>query len=65
MLEQVLKEARVGGFVGLKFETMFALAELSNKTGGVAPARMQLASLENTARSRGFVLIARKAATMR
>jgi hypothetical protein len=64
-LEQLLKEANSYGLVTLKFETMLALTQLERKTGHAVAARTQVASLENSARAKGFLLIARKAAAER
>ncbi len=63
--EKVLREAREHGFVGVEFEARLALAEWEKKTGHDAAARNELAALEYSARSKGFGLIARKAAAAR
>jgi len=62
-LQQILKEARKHGYIGVEFEARLALAELDRKSGHGAAAHEQLASLERAANAKGFGLIARKAAT--
>lgn len=64
-LEQLLKEARERGFVGVELEARLALAESENKSGHIAAAQEQLVSLEKIASAKGFGLIARKAAARR
>jgi eukaryotic-like serine/threonine-protein kinase len=64
-LEQVLKEARDHGLVGVELEAMLTAAELEKRSGHSAIAQQQLASLERTARDKGFGLVARKAAAAR
>lgn len=63
--EKVLRDAREHGFVGVQFEARLALAEWEKKTGHDAAARIELAALESSARSKGFGLMARKAAAAR
>jgi DNA-binding winged helix-turn-helix (wHTH) protein/tetratricopeptide (TPR) repeat protein/TolB-like protein len=63
--EQVLKDARRHGYLGVEFEARLALAELDNKSGHGAAAQAQLTSLERAANAKGFGLIARKAAAAR
>ena len=64
-LEQVLKEARLYQFAGVEFEARLALAELEKKSGHDAASRTELTALESSARSKGFGLMARKAAATR
>ncbi len=64
-LQKVLSEARVHGFAGLEFEARLALAELDKQSGHDTAARAGLAALESSARSKGFGLMARKAAATR
>ena len=64
-LEKILKDARDHGFAGVEFETRLALAELEKKSGHEAASRTELSSLETSARSKGFGLVARKAAATR
>ncbi len=64
-LEKILKDARDHGFAGIEFEARLALAELEKKSGHVSASRTELAALESSARSKGFGLMARKAAATR
>lgn len=64
-LEKILKEARTYEFAGVEFEARLALAELEKKSGHVSAPRTELAALESIARSKGFGLMARKAAATR
>ncbi len=64
-LEKILKEARAYEFAGVEFEARLALAELEKKSGHVSASRTELAALESSARSKGFGLMARKAAATR
>jgi len=59
---KVLREARASGFAGLEMEARLAVAELEKKAGRLAAAAQQSAAVEKEARSRGFGLIARRAA---
>ena len=63
--EKVLRDAREHGFVGVEFEARLVLAEWEKKTGHDSAARIELAALESSARSKGFGLVARKAAAAR
>jgi eukaryotic-like serine/threonine-protein kinase len=64
-LQQILRQARAHNFAGTELEAMLAAAELEKRSGHMANAREQLASLESTARGKGFILVARKAAAAR
>jgi len=64
-LQQILREARAHSFAGMELEALLTSAELEKRSGHAALAREQLASLENAARGKGFVLVARKAAAAR
>jgi hypothetical protein len=64
-LEKVLKDARAHGFAGVEFESRLAVAELEKKSGHSATSRTELTALESSARSKGFGLMARKAAATR
>jgi tetratricopeptide (TPR) repeat protein len=64
-LEKVLKDARAHGFAGVEFEARLAAAELEKKSGHSATSRTELTALESSARSKGFGLMARKAAATR
>ena len=59
---KILKDAREHGFVGVEFEARLVLAEWEKKTGHDSAARIELAALESSARSKRFGLAARKAA---
>ena len=63
--EKVLRDAREHGFVGVEFQARLMLAEGQKKSGHDSAARTELAALESNARSKGFGLIARKAAAAR
>jgi eukaryotic-like serine/threonine-protein kinase len=65
LLEQIFRDARGHGFLGVELEVRLALAELARKTGHTSAAKEQLISLEKIARAKGFGLIARKAAAAR
>ncbi len=62
LLQQLLRDARQAGFLGLELETRLALAELAKKSGHVSAAQTQFSAVETAARAKGFGLIARKAA---
>ena len=64
-LEKILKEARAHGLVDIELEALLAAAELEKRSGHAATAQAQLASLERSAREKGFGLVARKAAAAR
>ncbi|MGC2181910.1 MAG: tetratricopeptide repeat protein, partial [Terriglobales bacterium] len=64
-VEEILDEARKQGFVGVEFEARLVLAEWEKKSGHDSAARTELAALESSARSKGFGLVARKAAAAR
>ena len=65
-LEVVSSEAAQAGFVGYELEARLGLAEMGVKTSGlVGTGRAALAALEKEARTRGFLLLARKAAAAR
>ncbi len=64
-VEEILAEARKRGFVGVEFEARLVLAEWEKKSGHDAAARTELAALESSAHSKGFGLVARKAAAAR
>lgn len=64
-LEQVLNDARSHGLLGIEFEARLTLAQLEKKSGRETAARLQFASLERAARTKGFGLVADKAAAGR
>ena len=61
MVEAIRSEADRYGYLSFVLETRLALAEIARKAGGPSEARTQLAALENDARAKGFLRIARKA----
>ena len=65
LFQRVGKDAHRYGFVGLELADKLALAELAVKTNHGAQSQMELHSLQNFARSRGFGLIARKAVLLK
>ena len=64
-LRSTLAESTRFGFVSYQLEARLALHELDLKSSRAAAARSQLAALEKEARTRGFNLIARRAAAAR
>jgi hypothetical protein len=62
---QVLRGACEPGFVGVEFEARLLLAEWEKKQDTNRRRDANLAALESSARSKGFGLVARKAATAR
>jgi hypothetical protein len=62
-IEAARSEARRAGRVGLEFEARLALGEIEMCSGRSAARRQRLEDLERDATAKGFVLIARKAAT--
>jgi serine/threonine protein kinase/tetratricopeptide (TPR) repeat protein len=64
-LESARAEARRAGRVGLRFEAELALGEIELASGRSAAARARLEQLERDARTRGFGLVAGKAARAR
>jgi serine/threonine protein kinase/tetratricopeptide (TPR) repeat protein len=63
-LESSRAEARRAGRVGLEFDAELALAEVELAAGQSAMARSRLGNLEKKARTRGFELVAGKAARL-
>ena len=61
LLQRVALDAHRLGFVGLELADELALAELASKTKHGAQAQLQFHALQNSAASKGFGLIARKA----
>ena len=61
-LRGINREARSYGFAGIEFATELALAELATKTNHGVEAQMKFRALQTSASSKGFGLIARKAA---
>jgi tetratricopeptide (TPR) repeat protein len=62
-LQHVQQQAIRHRFLSLAYEARLALADLEQRTGKVAAAKAQLASLHESARVNGFGLIARKVAS--
>jgi len=62
-LQSVLTEADKLGFVPCYFEARLALGEVEMSAGDTSAGRARLKALEKDARAKGFLLIARKAAT--
>jgi serine/threonine protein kinase/tetratricopeptide (TPR) repeat protein len=61
-LEAAIAEASKLGYIGYQFDARLALGQLELKSGNAAAGRARLASLENEARAKGYLLIARQAA---
>jgi serine/threonine protein kinase/tetratricopeptide (TPR) repeat protein/TolB-like protein len=64
-LQMALTNARKLGIVAAQFEVRLALGETEMKSRNPANGRAELASLERDARTKGFLLLARKAAACR
>ncbi len=60
-LRPTVAEAAKYGFVGFEFEARLVLGEVEMKSGNTAAGRALLATLEEEATAKGFLLIARKA----
>jgi serine/threonine protein kinase/tetratricopeptide (TPR) repeat protein len=65
ILSIALTVATNHGYLGYVLAARLALIEIALKSRGVLPAQDELASLEREARSKGFGLIANKAAALR
>jgi tetratricopeptide (TPR) repeat protein len=65
LLQASIEESRKSGFAFLEFEARLALGETETKARGLTAGRATLAALEKEAKTRGFMLIARKAAAVR
>lgn len=64
-LTRVIAETRKFGFLGYGLEARLALAEIQLKLAKGAKARDRLAEIERDARTQGFLLIARKAGSLK
>ena len=64
-LKQVVVDCRKTGFAPLEFDARLALGEAEVKTANSGDGRAELKRLEQDARAKGFLLIARKAAIAR
>lgn len=62
LLGEALSEATKANLLFFQYDARLALGELDIKSGNVAAGRARLTSLEQNARGKGFLLIARKAA---
>ena len=62
LLQASIEESRNSGFAVLEFEARLALGETETKARNLTAGRATLARLEMDAKTRGFLLIARKAA---
>ena len=65
VINQVLKDARQHGLVGMELDAMLVQAELRERSAKSPAAQQQLMALERRSREKGFGLIARKAASLR
>jgi tetratricopeptide (TPR) repeat protein/predicted Ser/Thr protein kinase len=63
ILDETLAEATKANLLYYQYDARLALGELEIKSGKVAAGRAQLTTLERDAEGKGFLLIARKAAT--
>jgi hypothetical protein len=62
-LISTLAEARKLGYFGIELEARLALGEIEVKSGVLTRGRAQLQTVERDASQKGFVLLARKAAS--
>ena len=65
LLRAAVEKSKKSGFGQLEFEARLALGEAEIKGGHLTTGRAELASLQQDARAKGFLLIARKAAAAR
>jgi DNA-binding winged helix-turn-helix (wHTH) protein/Tfp pilus assembly protein PilF len=61
-LEKILAESRAGGLFRIELETRLAIAGCEKAAGQISSAQRDFSAVEKSARSKGFELIARKAA---
>jgi tetratricopeptide (TPR) repeat protein len=64
-LTRIIAETKKAGFVGYELEARLALAEIQLRSARTATAQARLAAVEKDARSKGFLLIAHKAAILK
>jgi eukaryotic-like serine/threonine-protein kinase len=64
ILKEALTKASRSGYVGDQLECRLALEEIELKTGKTAASRVRLDQLQKDAKTKGFDLIARKAAAL-
>ena len=60
-LRAILEESRIKGALGMQFEARLAIGEIEMASGNRESARKELIALGKDARTKGFLLIARKA----
>jgi serine/threonine protein kinase/tetratricopeptide (TPR) repeat protein len=65
LLVNIIEECKRIGFRDLQFRARLALGETEMRSRDPASGRAELASLERNARTKGFLLVARKAAAAR
>jgi DNA-binding winged helix-turn-helix (wHTH) protein/tetratricopeptide (TPR) repeat protein/TolB-like protein len=64
-LATIITKSREFGYLGVELDARLALAEIEMKSGQTTVGRAHLAAIETDAKTRGYNLIARKAATAR
>ena len=64
-LAAIITKSREMGYMGIEFDARLALGEIEVKLGQTMAGRAHLAALETDAKSKGYNLIARKAAAAR
>ena len=64
-LGTIITKSRELGYMGIELDARLALAEIEMKAGQATAGRAHLAAIEADARTKGYNLIARKAATAR
>jgi tetratricopeptide (TPR) repeat protein len=64
-LSTIITKSRELGYMGIELDARLALAEIEMKAGQTAAGRAHLATIEADAKTKGYNLIARKAATAR
>ena len=64
-LATIITKSRELGYMGIELDARLALAEIELKTGQTATGRDHLTAIEADAKTKGYNLIARKAATAR
>jgi eukaryotic-like serine/threonine-protein kinase len=64
-LSIIITKSRELGYMGIEFDARLALAEIEMKPGQTTAGRARLAAIEGDAKAKGYLLIARKAASAR
>ena len=64
-LATIITKSRELGYLGVELDARLVLAEIEMKSGQTTVGRAHLAAIETDAKTRGYNLIARKAATAR